>query len=375
VTEPLAFAITARDPSGARAGVVTTRHGTFETPAFMPVGTQATVKAVTPAELLGLGAEIVLGNAYHLWVRPGADRIARLGGLHAFMGWTRSILTDSGGFQVMSLAELRDVTDEGVRFRSHLDGAPLLLTPEGSIRVQRALGADIMMVLDECPALPASREAITGAVARTTHWAERCVRERRPEDGALFGIVQGGAEPDLRERSLREITALPFDGFALGGLSVGEDAARTRAVASLCAPLLPEDRPRYLMGVGRPEDLVEHVWRGIDMFDCVLPTRNARNGALLTPEGSLNVKRAEFADDPRPVDESCACETCRVHSRAYLRHLFLSNEILGSRLNTVHNLHHVLQLMRDLRAAIRAGGLADFRAAFWARRGADPPAA
>lgn len=369
----LRFSVTARDPSGARCGLVETRHGSFETPVFMPVGTQGTVKATSVAELEELGAEIILGNAYHLWVRPGADRIARLGGLHRFMGWKRPILTDSGGFQVMSLAELRDVDEEGVRFRSHLDGSPLHLSPEESVRIQRALGSDVMMVLDECPPLPSPRDVVERAVERTTRWAQRCVAERRESDGALFGIVQGGVELDLRQRSLEALTALPFDGFALGGLSVGEDQAATRRVVGACAPSLPEGRPRYLMGVGRPEDIVEAVWRGIDMFDCVLPTRNARNGSLLTRTGRLSIKRAENAEDARPVDETCSCPTCRHHSRAYLRHLWVSNEILASRLNTLHNLHHVLSLMRELRVAIRLGRLAAYREEFWALRGGTPP--
>jgi len=371
---PLRFEVTAIDPSGARTGVVTTRHGSFRTPAFMPVGTQGTVKAMTSAELVDLGAEIILGNAYHLWVRPGAERIARLGGLHRFMAWPASILTDSGGFQAMSLRELRTLDDAGVSFRSHLDGSPLFMSPEESIRIQRALGSDIMMVLDECPPLPAPREAVAAAVARTTRWAERCLFERREDDGALFGIVQGGTDEELRAASASAITALPFHGFALGGLSVGEGAAATWRTARLCAPMLPAERPRYLMGVGRPEDLVECVHSGIDMFDCVLPTRNARNGSLFTRSGSLSIKRAEYAEDASPIDPTCTCATCRTHSRAYLRHLYMSNEILGSRLNTLHNLHFVLKLMRDMRAAIEAGRLADFRSAYWAARQQEPPA-
>jgi queuine tRNA-ribosyltransferase len=373
VSERLRFDVHAVD-GGARAGTVTTRHGSFRTPAFMPVGTQATVKAVTPAELESLGAEIILGNAYHLWVRPGHERIARLGGLHRFMGWSRPILTDSGGFQVMSLAALRDVRDEGVHFRSHLDGAALFLSPEECIRIQRALGSDIMMALDECPTLPAPREVVEAAVERTTRWAERCLGEWRADDAALFGIVQGGTDLELRERSLRAITALPFSGYALGGLSVGEDTASMLRAVEACAPELPEAAPRYLMGVGRPEDLVEAVWRGMDMFDCVLPTRNARNGGLLTKTGSLSIKRAEFADDPRPIEEGCGCETCRHFSRAYLRHLYMAGEILSSRLNTVHNLQHVLDLMRGMREAISAGRLASFRDEFWAGRGRRPEA-
>ena len=373
MSEPLSFELVATDPSGARMGRVTTLHGTFETPVFMPVGTQATVKAMTSRELEEIGTEILLGNAYHLWVRPGHERIARLGGLHRFMGWPHPILTDSGGFQAMSLAELRTIDDEGVRFRSHLDGAPLFLTPEESIRIQRALGSDIMMVLDECPQLPATRESLESAVARTTRWAERCLHERRDDDHAMFGIVQGGTDIELRQRSAAEITAMPFHGFALGGLSVGESQEATWCTVGECAPLLPAGKPRYLMGVGRPEDLVECVFRGIDMFDCVLPTRNARNGSLFTREGALSIKRAEFAEDPRPIDEACTCETCRSHSRAYLRHLYMANEILASRLNTLHNLHFVLELMGSMRRAIERGELAAWRQAFWAARGAEPP--
>lgn len=372
MTGRLSFAVTARD-GRARSGVIGTRHGSIRTPVFMPVGTLATVKAVSTGDLVSLGAEIILGNAYHLMVRPGAERIARLGGLHRFMAWPRPVLTDSGGFQVMSLAALRRIDESGVTFRSHLDGAPLFLSPEESVRIQRLLGADIMMAFDECPPLPSPREAVERAVDRTTRWAERSLLAGEGADNALFGIVQGGAEPDLRERSARAITSMPFDGFALGGLSVGEDPAVTRSMVDLCAPMLPEGRPRYLMGVGRPEDLVEATWRGIDMFDCVLPTRNARNGSLFTSSGSLSIKRAEFAEDPRPVDETCGCPTCRDHSRAYLRHLYMAGEMLGSRLNTVHNLHHVLQLMRDMRAAIEAGRLDAFRGEFWTSRAMAPP--
>jgi queuine tRNA-ribosyltransferase len=340
----------------------------------MPVGTQATVKALTSAELEHeLDAEIILGNAYHLWVRPGADRIERLGGLHRFMAWPRSILTDSGGFQVMSLAAIRKIGEDGVRFQSHLDGSPLFLSPEESLRIQRALGSDIAMPLDECPPLPADAAAVASAVDRTTRWAERTLAARLASDAAIFGIVQGGTDAVLRERSARAITAMPFDGFALGGLSVGEGPELTWGTVAVAAPMLPADRPRYLMGVGRPEDLVECVFRGIDMFDCVLPTRNARNGSLFTRTGHVSIKRADNAEDPRPIDETCACSTCRVHSRAYLRHLYLANEILASRLNTMHNVHFVLQLMRDMRVAIEARTLADFRADFWAARGADPP--
>ena len=349
-----------------------TPHGAFETPAFMPVGTHASVKAVTAGELRELGAEIILANAYHLWLRPGAERIERLGGLHRFMAWDRPVLTDSGGFQVMSLAPLRTVSDHGVVFRSHLDGSQHELTPEESVRIQLCLGSDVMMALDECPALPAPRETLLRAVDRTTAWAERSLAAYRPGRGGLFGIVQGGTDEELRARSLAAVTAMPFHGFALGGLAVGEDEAATMRTIGLFAREIPADKPRYVMGLGRPEDLVEAIFRGVDMFDCVLPTRNARNGSLFTREGALSIKRAEHAEDPRPVDEACSCETCRNHSRAYLRHLHVSREILGSRLNTIHNLHFVLGLVRSLREAISAGKLAEARAAFWAARGKEP---
>ncbi|MEM7247126.1 MAG: tRNA guanosine(34) transglycosylase Tgt [Acidobacteriota bacterium] len=373
MSDALSFDVQARDPSGARAGRVTTRHGSFETPVFMPVGTQGTVKGLSSGDLEDLDAGIILGNAYHLWVRPGDERIERLGGLHRFMSWERSILTDSGGFQAMSLAHLRRLDEDGVRFRSHLDGTEMFMSPEESIRIQRRLGSDIMMVLDECPKLPATTEEIRSAVDRTTRWAERCVKERRESDGALFGIVQGGVDLDERQRSLDALVDLPFEGLALGGLSVGEGADDTWRMIAACAPELPEDRPRYLMGVGRPEDLVEAVFHGIDMFDCVYPTRNARNGTLLTSTGHLNIKRAEFTEDLGPIDESCGCRTCARYSRAYLRHLYLSREPLFNRLNTRHNVHQLLQLMRDLREAIVAGTLASFRDAFWAARGATSP--
>ncbi len=371
--ESLSFEVEANDPSGARAGTVTTRHGSFRTPVFMPVGTLGTVKGVSTEDLETLGAEIILGNAYHLWVRPGDERIARLGGLHRFMDWPHPILTDSGGFQVMSLAHLRKIDEEGVRFRSHLDGAALFLSPEVAIRIQRHLGSDIMMVLDECPKLPASKKELKNAVDRTTRWAERCLTERKQSDGALFGIVQGGADLDERMRSLEALSALPFQGLALGGLSVGEEQATTWRTIGDVAPHMPKDKPRYLMGVGRPEDLVEAVFRGVDMFDCVLPTRNARNGTLFVPGGQINIKGARFAEDTAPLDETCDCYTCERHSRAYLRHLYLANELLVHRLHAIHNLRFLARLMEGMREAIREGRLADFRGEFWAQHEQDPP--
>jgi queuine tRNA-ribosyltransferase len=356
------FAVLARDPgSAARRGRITTPHGTVETPAFMPVGTAASVKAMTPQEVEGLGFGMILGNTYHLTLRPGEDVIARLGGLHRFMGWSRSILTDSGGFQVLSLADRRQITDDGVVFQSHLDGTRLVMTPERSMAIQRALGSDIAMAFDDCPALPSDRDRLSAAVERTTRWAGRC-RDQVASDGpALFGIVQGGDDRALRERSARAIADLGFDGHAIGGVSVGESAERSREVVRFTAPLLPEGQARYLMGMGTPGDLVAMIGQGIDLFDCVLPTRNARNGSLFTASGRLQIKRAEFKDDSRPIDESCSCEVCRRYSRAYLRHLFLAGEILGLRLNTLHNLHHYGTLMEQARRAIEEGRYAAFR--------------
>jgi queuine tRNA-ribosyltransferase len=323
----------------------------------MPVGTQGTVKAMAPEELVALGAQCILGNTYHLWLRPGADLIARQGGLHRFMGWPRALLTDSGGFQVYSLAELRRVDDDGVSFRSHIDGSPKRLTPEISVGVQEALGSDIAMAFDECPELPASREVLERAVARTTAWARRSLAARRREGQALFGIVQGGTLTDLRARHAQELAALPFEGFAVGGLSVGEAPPEMYATVAETTPHLPADKPRYLMGVGTPEDLVTCAGLGIDLFDCVLPTRNARNGQVFTTTGRLTIKNAIHRDDPRPLDESCECPTCRKYTRAYLRHLFVAREILVLRLLTTHNLHFYLTLMGRVRAAIAAGEL------------------
>ncbi|HJQ97721.1 MAG TPA: tRNA guanosine(34) transglycosylase Tgt [Candidatus Polarisedimenticolaceae bacterium] len=360
------FRVDARD-GAARRGSMTTARGTVATPAFMPVGTQGTVKAVTPDELVRAGASIVLANTYHLFLRPGHEVVRDLGGLHRFMNWSGPILTDSGGFQAFSMEGLRAIDDDGVRFRSHLDGSSRELTPESSMEIQAALGSDVAMVLDECPALPAPKEAIAAAVDRTTRWARRS-RDAYLGPGVLFGIVQGGPHVDLRERSAREITGLDFPGYAIGGVSVGEPPSAIARVAAETAAFLPEGAPRYLMGVGRPEDLVEAVAAGIDLFDCVMPTRNARNGTLFTSEGRVNIKREEYRRDPRPLDPSCPCETCRSYSRAYLRHLFVSNEILGARLNTIHNLTFYLGLMERLRLAIEEGTLATFRESFLAAR-------
>jgi len=355
------------EETAARRGRITTPHGTVETPAFMPVGTQGTVKGMAPEDLLDLGFTMVLANTYHLGLRPGEEVVRRLGGLHRFMHWDGSLLTDSGGFQVLSLADRRSISDEGVVFRSHLDGARLDMTPERSMAIQQALGSDIAMAFDDCPPLPSEPARLEEAVARTALWARRS-RDAFPDDGrALFGIVQGGDRPDLRLESAAGLLALDFQGFAIGGVSVGESADLSRRVAAFTAPLLPEGRPRYLMGMGTPADLVEMIALGIDLFDCVLPTRNARNGSLFTSTGRIQIKRSEFKEDPRPIDESCGCPVCRHYSRAYLRHLYLAGEILSMRLNTVHNLHVYATLMSGAREAIGEGRYADFLRDFRAR--------
>lgn len=372
----MTFDITHRD-GAARRGVLTTPHGRVETPVFMPVGTQGAVKAMTPRDLEDVGASIILGNTYHLYLRPGGDLIARRGGLHRFMGWSRPILTDSGGYQVFSLATRRRVDEHGVHFRSHLDGAAYELTPERAVDIQARLGSDISMVLDECPSLPSTTDALTTSVDLTARWAARC-RARflslcdagasevnlTNSGQAQFGIVQGGISPELRARSAEQTTALGFEGYAIGGLSVGETVDDMYQTVGFTAPMLPEGHPRYLMGVGTPLDLVECVARGIDMFDCVLPTRNARNGQLFTAEGQLNIKNARFAEDDRPADPACRCYTCQHFSRAYLRHVFLSGEIIGNTLNTLHNLYFYLDTMRGIRDAIAFGTFEKFRQTF-----------
>ena len=355
------FMIEARD-GRARAGTLKTPHGTIETPVFMPVGTAGAVKAVTRRDLEELGAQIVLANTYHLMLRPGDALVAELGGLHGFTGWSKPFLTDSGGYQVFSLAGLRSLSEEGVRFQSHLDGAAYLLGPERSMEVQMNLGADIVMAFDECPPWPAPREAVDEATARTTRWARRSRDAHRRADQWVFGIVQGGVHLDLRERSAREIVDLGFPGCAIGGVSVGEPKEDRIRVLDHLDPRLPEDRPRYLMGVGTPEDLIEGVARGIDMFDCVLPTRNARNGQVFTRGGRFSIRNARFRDDPRPLDPDCPCPTCRNTSRAYLRHLHLSGEITAATLMTVHNLFYYLDMMRTMRQSIRLCRFEEFRA-------------
>ncbi len=344
----------------ARAGLLQTPHGEVFTPVFMPVGTQATVKAVSPRDLEDLGAAVVLANTYHLYLRPGDERIARLGGLHEFMGWDGPILTDSGGYQVFSLARRRKINAGGVTFRSHIDGSEHRFTPEKVISIQENLGADFITCLDEC-APPLDYDYNVQALARTHAWAERCKAAQTRPDQALFGIVQGGVFRDLREQSARFLTDLDFPGYAIGGLSVGETKEQMHGVLELLDSLLPADRPRYLMGVGTPEDLVECVARGVDMFDCVLPTRLARNGGVLTRTGRLNLRNARFADDPGPIDPGCTCYTCTHFSRAYLRHLTRANEILGHHLLTLHNLHLMLTIARELREAIMEGRFQVYR--------------
>jgi len=334
----------------------------------MPVGTQGTVKGMLPEQLREIGAQIILANTYHLYLRPGHELVRQLGGLHRFMQWDGPILTDSGGFQVFSLGDLRRIEEEGVRFQSHLDGSAHILTPEKSIAIQEALGADIMMVFDECIPYPAARDYVAASTARSTRWAARSKAARTDASAALFGIVQGGMEEDLRRQSVEQLLEIGFDGYALGGLSVGEMAAMMYQVMEWALPLLPVDQPRYVMGVGTPENLVEAVARGADMFDCVMPTRNARNGVLFTSFGKLSIKQNRYRTDEGPIDPDCGCSVCRRFSRAYLRHLYQSNEILASVLNTWHNLYYYLLLMRRIREAIEAGTFESFRTEFHRRR-------
>ena len=336
----------------ARRGRLSTPHGSVETPAFMAVGTAGTVKAIGPDDLTRLGAEIILGNTYHLMLRPGEELIADLGGLHRFIGWNRPILTDSGGFQVFSLAKKRSISEEGVQFQSHLDGSSWLLTPERSMEIQQRMGTDIAMAFDECPPFGVDRAYLEQSLSRTTRWLSRCATVWRPESCGLFGIVQGSVDRELRRRHVEEICSVDLPGYALGGFSVGEDREAMREAVAFCATLLPTDRPRYLMGVGSPEDLAACIGAGIDMFDCVLPTRCARNGLLFTSVGKIVIKNASYARDDRPLDPSCACYTCLHFSRAYLRHLFVAREILAMRLNTLHNLKYFLDFMARARAAI-----------------------
>jgi queuine tRNA-ribosyltransferase len=350
----------------ARLSTFETPHGAIQMPAFAPVGTLANVKTLEPRDLTEMGAQLILANTYHLYMRPGHELIERLGGLHKFMAWDGPILTDSGGYQVFSLADQRKLTDDGVTFRSHIDGSIHHFTPESVMAIEQALGPDIAMVLDECPD-PLDRAYNIAALDRTHRWAERCKAAHDRPDQALFGIVQGGVFPDLRQESARFLGELDFDGYAVGGLAVGETKEQMYATLDETCPALPGDKPRYLMGVGAPEDIVESVYRGIDMFDCVLPTRIARNGSLFTPDGRINLRNARFTEDTRPVQEDCTCYTCRTFSRAYLRHLYKAKEITALRLGTIHNLHFMMTLMADIREAIAAGRFDAFREEFLAR--------
>ncbi|OEG00212.1 tRNA guanosine(34) transglycosylase Tgt [Vulcanibacillus modesticaldus] len=356
--------------TGARLGRLHTPHGVIETPIFMPVGTQATVKAMSPEELKDMNAQIILSNTYHLFIRPGHDLVKEAGGLHKFMNWDRPILTDSGGFQVFSLSDLRKITEEGVHFRNHLSGEKLFISPEKSIEIQNALGADIIMAFDECPPYPAEREYVKNSLERTTRWAERSLNAHsRPNEQALFGIVQGGMYRDLREQSAKELTSLDFPGYAVGGLSVGEPKELMYEVLEYTTPLLPENKPRYLMGVGDPESLFEGVIRGIDMFDCVLPTRIARNGTTMTSEGRVVIKNAQYARDFTPLDPNCGCYTCQNYSRAYIRHLLKADEIFGLRLTSYHNLYFLLDLMKNIRQAILEDRLLEYKEEFFEQYG------
>jgi queuine tRNA-ribosyltransferase len=351
----------------ARRGEVRTRQGVIQTPVFMPVGTQGTVKAVTPENLQEMNAQIILGNTYHLFIRPGHELIESFGGLHKFMNWKGSILTDSGGFQIFSLKELATITEEGAAFKSHLDGSKLFLSPEDAVHVQQSLGSDIMMCLDTCIPFPATKDETIKATDLTTRWAQRCRTAHTKREQLLFGIVQGGMYPELRQEHAAALIDIGFDGYAIGGLSVGEDKHLMHDMTEATVPSLLKDYPVYLMGVGTPADLVEGVWRGVDMFDCVMPTRNARNGSLFTEKGKISIKNAKFRDDHGPIDEACSCYTCRNYSRAYLRHLFHAREILSSHLNTIHNLHFYLNLMADIRRAIEEDNFAQFRKDFYSK--------
>lgn len=356
--------------TGARLGKVHTPHGTFDTPMFMPVGTLATVKTMSPEDLESMHAEIILSNTYHLWLRPGEDIIKEAGGLHKFMNWKRPILTDSGGFQVFSLSNTREITEAGVNFRHHLSGEKLFFSPEKAMQIQNDLGPDIMMVLDECPPYPASYEYMKDSVERTSRWAERSLNaHKRSHDQGLFGIIQGGEYKDLREQSARDIISLDFPGYAIGGLSVGEPKHIMNEVLEYTTPLMPANKPRYLMGVGSPDSLIDGAMRGIDMFDCVLPTRIARNGTCMTSNGRLVVRNAKYARDFGPIDENCDCYTCKNYSRAYIRHLVKCNETFGIRLTTYHNLHFLLNLMKQVRTAISEDRLGDFKEEFFEQYG------
>ncbi len=364
----ISFSVLTKDSStAARRGVMSTPHGTIDTPAFMPVGTHGAVRGVMPEELQAIGAQVILANTYHLSLRPGADTIDRAGGLHRFMGWEGPILTDSGGYQVFSLSKFTKIDDGGVRFRSHLDGSEIFLTPESAIAIQEQLGSDVAMILDQCPPYPARREEVVLAVQRTLHWARRCRERAKRPDQALFGIVQGGTFTDLREESLAGLLSLGFEGMAIGGISVGEPRSLQRRVVEHLAPRLPSDRPRYLMGVGFPDDILDAVATGIDLFDCVVPTRHGRNGSVFTRDGLINIRNASYAEDFRPFEADCPCAACAGFTRAYARHLVLANEMVGARLCTLHNLRFYLDLLAESRRAIEGGTFESFRHGFLER--------
>ena len=367
---PFSFELITSDPaSSARLGKITTPHGEVKTPVFMPVGTQATVKTLSPEDLVNIGAEIILSNTYHLFLRPGHELIRDFGGLQKFMGWHRPVLTDSGGFQVFSLADLRKISEEGVTFQSHIDGgAKHIISPEYAIEIQEALGADIIMAFDECIPFPATHDYARESLERTLRWAGRCKEAKKETGQALFGIVQGGMYPELRKHSAGALVDIGFDGYALGGLSVGETKPVMYEMIEASVPSLPEDKPRYLMGVGTPEDLVEGVDRGIDMFDCVMPTRNARNGTFFTSFGKVVIRNARYERDEQPIDPECGCSTCRTFTRAYLRHLFNTGEVLALRLGTIHNVFFYLNLMRNIRVSIEEGRFKEFKKEFLLKR-------
>ena len=356
--------------TGARLGILHTPHGSFPTPMYMPVGTLATIKGLSPEELKEMGADVVLANTYHLWLRPGEDLVAEAGGLHKFMNWDKGILTDSGGFQVFSLSDMRKITDEGVHFRNHINGEKLFLSPEKAIHIENQLGADIIMSFDECPPFDQSYDYVKRSIERTTRWAERGLRaHQRPQDQALFGILQGAGYKDLRLAHAQDMIAMDFPGYSIGGLSVGESKEEMNQVLDYLTPIMPKHKPRYLMGVGSPDSLIDGVIRGVDMFDCVLATRIARNGTCMTSQGRLVVKNAQYARDFRPIDEKCDCYTCKHYSRAYIRHLIKCDEIFGLRLASIHNVHFLLNLMKQVRYHIENDSLLDFRQAFFEEYG------
>ena len=351
--------------SAARLGRITTSYGDIETPIFMPVGTQATVKAMSPRELKEIESQIILANTYHLYLRPGDELIKEAGGLHKFMSWDRPILTDSGGFQVFSLSDLREIKEEGVYFSSHLDGSKHFISPEKSMQIQKNLGSDIVMAFDECPPYPAERDYVKKSLERTIRWAERCKKEMESSNQALFGIIQGGVYPELRKRSVEEMKKFDFPGYSIGGLSVGEPKEEMYKMLEYTTPIMPRNKPRYLMGVGTPEDLVEGIYHGIDMFDCVMPTRIARHGQVFTSKGRMTVRNAQYKDDFTPLDEDCSCHVCQNYSRGYIRHLIKRNEILGVRLTTYHNLYFMLNLAEKIRESLRNDNFIEFREEFY----------